>query len=148
MKATGEVMAIDRSFEAALLKAIRGLEVKAKDLTHPRFANDVMSDDALREAIRVPTDERLWAVAEGLRRGWTVEEVSQICRIDPWFLNKIKGLVGTELAAAPDKVSYKMVDTCAGEFESATPYFYATGEETSDEVQAREADPQECPAMA
>ncbi len=107
MKATGEVMAIDRSFEAAFLKAIRGLEVKQKDLWHEKFAGprqtmgepatpQPMPDADLREAIRIPTDERLWAIAEGLRRGWTVEEVNKLSRVDPWFLCKMQEMIAVE----------------------------------------------------
>ncbi|MFI5387333.1 MAG: hypothetical protein ACHQ50_14585, partial [Fimbriimonadales bacterium] len=90
MKATGEVMAIDRSFEAALMKAIRGLEVKQKDLRHAKFQSGM---DGLQDAIQHPTDERLWALAEGLRRGWTVDEVNRLSRVDKWFLRKIQKLV-------------------------------------------------------
>ncbi len=201
MKATGEVMAIDRSFEAALMKALRGLEVRQKDLRHPKFAD--MDIDLLKEAIRKPTDERLWALAEGLRRGLTVDEVNRISRVDRWFLRKINGLlkveqqlveagqnhsaeIGTlieeafligfpsptiasllgvdtatarkarelvksgmvtdastlewQLQAALEierhKVMpvFKMVDTCAGEFESHTPYYYGTFEQENDFV--------------
>lgn len=163
MKATGEVMAIDRTFERALLKAIRGLEVKFKTLLTEQFA--ALDDEALRYAIRVPTDERLWALAEGLHRGWGVEEVNRLSKVDRWFLNKILHLVTIEallnqpgdadleelaqraydqgyspdfieskLGVRPAKCvpGYKMVDTCAGEFESGTPYYYATSEPTSD----------------
>jgi carbamoyl-phosphate synthase large subunit len=122
MKATGEVMAIDRNFESALLKAVRGLEVKSKDLHHPKFA--AMLGEELAEAIRVPTDERLWAIAEGLRRGWTIAEVNRLCRVDKWFLEKLRGMVVEGFAEGP--TVFKMVDTCAGEFASQTPYFYAT----------------------
>lgn len=94
MKATGEVMAIDRSFEAAFMKAIRGLEIKQKDLRHPKFAD--MPDNELREAIRKPTDERLWALAEGLRRDWGVDEVHRISNVDKWFLRKIDRLLVME----------------------------------------------------
>ncbi|MBV6457287.1 MAG: Carbamoyl-phosphate synthase large chain [Fimbriimonadaceae bacterium] len=145
MKATGEVMAIDRTFEAALLKAVRGLEVKAKDLAHPRFQE--MADAELREAVRVPTDERLWAVAEALRRGWSVEEVNRISRIDPWFLHKIRGMVTSDLTATSER-AYKMVDTCAGEFESQTPYFYATDEISSDELEPEPEPQHRAPALA
>ncbi|MCC6687082.1 MAG: carbamoyl-phosphate synthase large subunit [Fimbriimonadaceae bacterium] len=107
MKATGEVMAIDGSFEAAFLKAIRGLEVKSKDLWHPKFAGPrptmgiqfagaAMPDEDLEKAIRFPTDERLWAIAEGLRRGWDLARINDLCRVDPWFLEKIKGIVAVE----------------------------------------------------
>ncbi|MHB8636291.1 MAG: carbamoyl-phosphate synthase large subunit [Fimbriimonadaceae bacterium] len=183
MKATGEVMAIDRSFEAALMKAIRGLEVKQKDLRHPKM--QALDADALRSAIAKPTDERLWAVADGLRRGWSIAEVNRLSRVDPWFLRKIALLLNVEadllrIAAAADidavgeavraafligmpsptirsllldigEVSdpfrarvhqeierqkvmpvFKMVDTCAGEFESHTPYYYGTFETEDD----------------
>jgi carbamoyl-phosphate synthase large subunit len=94
MKATGEVMAIDRNFESALMKAIRGLEVKQKDLRHPKM--QALAEDDLKREINKPTDERLWAVAEGLRRGWGVTEVNRLSRIDPWFLNKIENLLAVE----------------------------------------------------
>ena len=128
MKATGEVMAIDRTFEAALMKAIRGLEVKQKDLWHEKF--HTLSEDELRAAIKQPTDERLWAIAEGLRRGWSIDEVHRLCRVDPWFLRKIMHILESE--QSPGEPVFKMVDTCAGEFESKTPYYYATDEAFSD----------------
>ena len=183
MKATGEVMAIDRSFEAALMKAIRGLEIKQKDLRHVKMS--ALSDEDLRTAIRVPTDERLWALIDGLRRGWTVDEVNKISRVDRWFLRKLVKLVAVEtrLVAAKNSLGasedlgqliqdafligfpsptlfdllldadsdaayvervkaeverhkvqpvFKMVDTCAGEFESRTPYYYGTFEVEDD----------------
>ncbi|MBL8049424.1 MAG: carbamoyl-phosphate synthase large subunit [Chthonomonas sp.] len=168
MKATGEVMAIDRSFEAGLLKAIRGLEVRQKDLRHQKFAE--MDDAGLREAIRVPTDERLWAIAEGLRRGWSAPDVRALCKVDLWFLTKMQGILAIErglteqaneetvlaaleigysplqivalcedadlvdrvIASSPRQAVFKMVDTCAGEFESQTPYFYAARDLTDD----------------
>jgi len=190
MKATGEVMAIDRSFEAALMKAVRGLEIRQKDLKHPKYES--MDDDGLRRAIAKPTDERLWAVAEGLRRGWGVEEVNRLSKVDKWFLQKISHLVGIErrlveagklrgegedlssLIAEAFLIGYpsasirrllgvesddspfgqvakaeierqkimpvfKMVDTCAGEFESQTPYFYGTFETEDDALELRKA---------
>jgi carbamoyl-phosphate synthase large subunit len=131
MKATGEVMAIDRSFESALMKAIRGLEVRQKDLRHEKFA--AASDEELREAIRKPTDERLWSIAEGLRRGWSLDEVGRLCRVDKWFLRKLQNLLALENEPqAQEEPVFKMVDTCAGEFESATPYYYSTHEDEDD----------------
>jgi carbamoyl-phosphate synthase large subunit len=94
MKATGEVMAIDRTFETALMKAVRGLEVKQKDLRHPKMVR--MSTEELEHAIRYPTDERLWALAEGLRRGWGVARVHDISNVDEWFLNKMSNLIAAE----------------------------------------------------
>jgi len=173
MKATGEVMAIDRSFEAAFMKAIRGLEIKQKDLRHVKM--QALDDDALRSAIGKPTDERLWALADGLRRGWGVDEVNRISHVDRWFLRKIQTLIDMEkrlsaaagqseglselveeafllgfpsptlrdiLGPAADaeierqkvKPVFKMVDTCAGEFESGTPYYYGTFEQEDDAV--------------
>jgi len=182
MKATGEVMAIDRSFEAALMKAIRGLEVRSKDLRHAGMAES--TDVDLEIAIKKPTDERLWAVAEGIRRGWGVDRVNRLSRIDRWFLRKIQRLIDAEQAlvnlpapgpeadsvienafllgfsspsiksliesggnplseavlATIDRMKvqpvFKMVDTCAGEFESKTPYYYGTFESENDLVAA------------
>ncbi len=182
MKATGEVMAIDRTFEAAFMKAVRGLEIKQKDLRHPKF--QAQNDTDLEASVKQPTDERLWAIAEALRRGWGVERVNKICKVDRWFLRKMQNLldIETELASASSsgadlddlvhrafmigfpspaiydiakgsddafnaKLSsviesfkvqpvFKMVDTCAGEFESKTPYYYGTFETQDDVVRA------------
>lgn len=94
MKATGEVMAIDRTFETALMKAVRGLEVKQKDLRHVGMSR--LTTEELEQAVRFPTDERLWALAEGLRRGWGVGRVHELSRVDEWFLNKIERLLVVE----------------------------------------------------
>ncbi len=167
MKATGEVMAIDRSFEGAIQKAVRSLETDAKDL----LWEDPNWDDAkLDDLIARPNDIRLWAVMAALRRGRTVEQIHASSFIDRWFLTKLAGIVALEREiAAADPLTddllwrakqagfadrsiarlrrtgeagilgqreaagmfpvYKMVDTCAGEFEAATPYFYSTYEE-------------------
>lgn len=131
MKATGEVMAIDRSFESALMKAIRGLEIKQKDLRHDGMAT--MSDEKLAHAVKFPTDERLWAIAEALSRGWSIQRVHELARVDVWFLSKIQNILDGTWQDAPNSV-YKMIDTCAGEFESTTPYYYATVGSDSDSV--------------
>ncbi|MDI9641399.1 carbamoyl-phosphate synthase large subunit [Kamptonema cortianum] len=94
MKATGEVMAIDRTFETALMKAIRGLEVRQKDLRHDGFSQ--ATTEELEIALHYPTDERLWALAEGLRRGWTIDRVHEISNVDEWFLEKISNLIAVE----------------------------------------------------
>ncbi len=179
MKATGEIMAIDRTFEAALMKAIRSLEIGAIGLTRKGTAS--MSDMQIEEGIAVATDERLFIIAEAFRRGMMVEEIHQISNIDVWFLEKVRLLVEMEtrlkinakqladFANEPSSVSddvltmirdaktlnypdkmladmagvsviqmrkarqsagimpnYKMVDTCAAEFEALTPYYYGT----------------------
>ncbi|MBO8168143.1 MAG: carbamoyl-phosphate synthase large subunit [Thermoanaerobacteraceae bacterium] len=167
MKATGEVMAIDRTFEGALLKAVRSLEIDITGLWNERFAG--ISDDRLREALVNPDDQRLFVVSEALRRGFSVAAINELTGIDPFFLEKIRfimeklqelsctglneltreqlleakklgigdkdlaELLGTtesyirkkrqELGVRP---VFKMVDTCAAEFEAETPYFYSS----------------------
>jgi carbamoyl-phosphate synthase large subunit len=176
MKATGEVMAIDRSFEAALLKALRSLEVKGQgllweapawvDVTEPtRFVEEFLSGQ--------PTDDRLWRLFAALRRGAQVDLIHERTRIDRWFLRKIARIVrfaegdlqgrtptpallraakrmgfadadiATLTGMLPADVRrlraqwgirpvYKMVDTCAAEFEAVTPYFYSTYEQENE----------------
>ncbi len=163
MKATGEVMAIDRSFEAALGKAVRSLEFGARSLL---WEDPAWRDVDPRDYVPVATDERLWALLASLRRGATPEELAHLCGVDPWFLHKLNGIVQMErrllaeplapellrqakrlglsdadIATLADRLPeqvrqlrqewgvlpvYKMVDTCAAEFEAATPYFYST----------------------
>ncbi|MFN3691181.1 MAG: carbamoyl phosphate synthase large subunit, partial [Fimbriimonadales bacterium] len=94
MKATGEVMAIDRTFEGALMKAVRGLEVGVSDLRYPPAAR--LSPMELETLIATPNDMRLFYLAEAFRRGWLVEEVHGLSKIDPWFLHKIRNLVELE----------------------------------------------------
>ncbi|MDW7649950.1 MAG: carbamoyl-phosphate synthase large subunit [Bacillota bacterium] len=170
MKATGEVMSIDRTLEAAILKAVRSLEIGAHSLRLDGISE--LNTEQLMDKIAKPNDERLFSVAEALRRGVTVEEIYRISRIDPFFSQKILNIVKMEkrLAAYAGKGSgavspslwaeakelgfadetiaqlletteaairsarksagilpvYKMVDTCAAEFEAYTPYFYST----------------------
>ncbi len=97
MKATGEVMAIDRTFESAFMKAIRGLEVRHKDLRHTRLQGTLeeapIDDVDLQTALQYPTDERLWAVAEAIRRGWGIEQIYDLSRVDRWFLQKLTNLL-------------------------------------------------------
>ena len=127
MKATGEVMAIGQSFEEAILKAARGAEIGVKDLNLPAFARE--GDEKIRERVAQCTDHRIFAIYQALKRGLlTVEEIHAITRIDPWFLWKLDNICRRETSPAllyPPR-SFKMVDTCAGEFDAETPYFYAT----------------------
>ncbi|MBR4599247.1 MAG: carbamoyl-phosphate synthase large subunit, partial [Treponema sp.] len=153
MKATGEVMAIGQNFEEAILKACRGLEVGVKDLNLPAFEKE--SDAKIRERVAQCTDQRIFAIYQALKRKLlTVEEIHEITKIDEWFLWKLVNVVdheekishglesakaaslkNTDFALAKSNPcdnmlypprSFKMVDTCAGEFDAETPYFYST----------------------
>ena len=168
MKATGEVMAIDRSFEAALQKATRSLELGIRSLLweDPSWRAESSEDKILDKLPLNPHDLRLWAIMVGLRSGIDPKEMAQRTKIDPWFisaLNRIVGMerrllsetinpdilwqakrlgfsdhqIGTLADLLPEQVRrmrlnwglkpvYKMVDTCAAEFEAATPYYYST----------------------
>ena len=123
MKATGEVMAIGQSFEEALLKAVRGAELKTDSLELPAFKNE--SDRKIILNVGEPTDRRIFAIYEALKRNiLSVEDVHEITQIDRWFLWKINRIAHEHLSYKP--TSFKMVDTCAGEFAAETPYFYST----------------------
>jgi len=164
MKATGEVMAIDRTFEGALLKAVRSLEIGLHRLHIPELAN--VGTEQIRENLKLANAERVFVVAEALRRGISAAEISAVTAIDRWFVDRIAAIVAMEkrlgeenlageLVAAAKKMGfadrsiaeltgcpadyirqlrkdkgvlpcYKMVDTCAAEFEAATPYYYST----------------------
>ncbi len=170
MKATGEVMAIDRSFEAALQKAVRSLEFGKRSLLweDPKWELGANIGSYPLE----PTDIRLWAIMAALRRGIGVEEIFERTRIDLWFLSKLENIVSMEerllsqpltpellreakrlgfsdeqLGTLADRLTeqvrelrhnwnirpvYKMVDTCAAEFDAATPYFYSSYEQENE----------------
>ncbi len=173
MKATGEVMAIDRSFEGAFMKALRSLEVGVIGLKSKGMSE--LSEMDIEGKLRVPTDERVFVLFEAFRRGLMVEEIFEITRIDRWFLRRIAAIVEMEGrlkgqtmdALTPELMAqarrfgfhdghlaeltgldeleirarrkgfglvpaYKMVDTCAGEFEAATPYYYSCFERESE----------------
>ncbi len=98
MKATGEVMAIDRTFEGALMKAVRGLEIGVSDLRLRDTGK--LSTMELETLIQTPNDLRLFYIAEAFRRGWLVEEVHALSKIDPWFLVRIQRLVEMERTLA------------------------------------------------
>lgn len=166
MKATGEVMAIDRTFESAFLKALVCLEGQNPGLRNENF--DKMSVAQLTEIVKHPDDNRIYALASVLRKNMSIDTVYEITKIDKWFLRKIKNIIDTEKSLQTEKFTaeliykaesmgfcdeeicdlsgqpieildtvrrahdmypvYKMVDTCAGEFESYTPYYYSTYE--------------------
>ena len=172
MMATGEVMSIGNSFESALLKGVRSLEIG--QYTLERKFSKSKSLDELKKRVVVPDDERLFDLAEMLRRGYRVEKVCEITGMDKFFVHKIKRIVDMEeylksltiddldedilrqykkLGFSDKGISdlidgettppdiyklrkkygvlpvYKMVDTCAGEFEAVTPYYYSTYDE-------------------
>ena len=171
MKATGEVMAIERSFEASLLKAIRSLEIGLIHLEMPELK--VLSDDEIKDRIKRIDDERLFVIVEAIRRGVTIDYINDITKMDKWFLHKLTNIVKMEEALKNEELTpalllkakkmgfadpvigklvgkdafeiramrkennilpaYKIVDTCAAEFEAATPYYYSTYEK-EDEV--------------
>jgi carbamoyl-phosphate synthase large subunit len=172
MKATGEVMAIGRTFEESLLKAIRSLE---NGSYHFELNTAFEVDGALLEKrIRKAGDERLFYLAEAIKRGISIDVIHDWSKIDLFFLKKMEGIIelDTRLAKAPFEMEllkeakqkgytdrkiaelwkrtereiyhwrhemdivpvYKMVDTCAAEFESETPYFYGTYEEENESI--------------
>jgi carbamoyl-phosphate synthase large subunit len=162
MKATGEVMAIDRSFEAALQKAVRSLEIGGRSLL---WEDPNWSDDPTKRPLEA-TDERLWSILSSLRHGGDLFEIARNTGVDPWFLERLQNIVRMEkrllsetltrdllrdakrlgfsdvqVSALADMLPeqvrdlrkdwdlrpvYKMVDTCAAEFDAVTPYFYST----------------------
>ncbi len=110
MKSVGEAMAIGRSFEEALLKAVRSLETGRGSLAAPA-ALAASDDETLQGALQRPSSTRLWAVAEALRRGWPAERVAALCRWDPWFVARLDGLVAAEalLAQGPGNAPARLV---------------------------------------
>jgi len=171
MKATGEVMAIGRTIEESLLKAVRSLEIGLHHLELPGWESK--SIEEMIEKISKQDDERLFVVAEALRKGVSLKEIHDLTRIDYFFLSKILNIISIETKLSKSIMSaeilkeakrsgfsdafvsrvwkctedevlefrklhkifpvFKMVDTCAGEFESSTPYYYSTYE-NQDEV--------------
>ena len=137
MKATGEVMAIGQSFEEALLKAVRGAELKTSTLDLPFLKTE--NSEKIISRVSKCTDQRIFAIYQALKRNiLTPEQIHEITKIDMFFLQKIQKIAKTEQelhdSSSADKpqellykpVSFKMVDTCAGEFSEETQYFYST----------------------
>ena len=163
MKATGEVMSICTNFEGALMKAIRSLEQHVDSLRSYDFS--ALDSEALLRRMQKVDDQRIYVIAEALRKGIDYNTIYEITKIDRWFIDKIAILVEMEHALEtqplslellkeakrlefPDSViarlagmeesavkqmrdanhvtaSFKMVDTCAAEFEASTPYYYS-----------------------
>ncbi|WP_427814125.1 carbamoyl-phosphate synthase large subunit [Enterococcus sp. 22-H-5-01] len=174
MKATGEVMAIGRNIEESLLKAVRSLEIGTYHAELPELAE--VTDDALTEKMVKAQDDRLFYLTEAIRRGYSIEEINELTKVDLFFLDKLLHIVELETALAKsindsellkqakqngfsdikiaqlwnqtiDEIRefrkqnhilpvYKMVDTCAAEFESQTPYFYSTYEFENESIRS------------
>ena len=174
MKATGEVMSIGRTFEEALLKAVRSLETGLDHVEIKRLKE--LSDHDLVDLIIENTDERIFAVTEAIRRGIPIDYLYELTQIDRFFLEKLYNIVAAEkrlkaeeltpvllralktmgfsdsyIAAAKGLTEfdvynmrkiegirpvYKMIDTCAAEFDGYTPYLYSTYEEENESVRS------------
>ncbi|CCF14796.1 carbamoyl-phosphate synthase large chain [Brevibacillus laterosporus GI-9] len=170
MKATGEVMAIGRSFEESIMKAIRSLEIGSYHLELPEARE--LTDEELEQRLVIADDERLFLLAEAMRRGYHISRIHQLTKIDLFFLHKFWNIVAYETTLAESgltqealheakrlgftdrkiaectgqkeeeiynlrtqwgmKPVYKMVDTCAAEFEAQTPYYYSTYEQENE----------------
>ena len=174
MKATGEVMAIGRNCEEAVQKAVRSLEIDQKDL----FSKEAQSasDTELEDKLVHVQDDRIFYLAEALRRGYSLEDLHELTKITVYFLDILKHIVELEdqIKASPKDAAvlklakqygfsdptiadlwqtdvdsvrqlrlqngivpvYKMVDTCAAEFESQTPYFYSTYDHENESIKS------------
>ncbi len=174
MKATGEVMAIGRNCEEAVQKAVRSLEIDQKDL----FSQEAQaaSDTELEDKLVHVQDDRIFYLAEALRRGYSLEDLHELTKITVYFLDILKHIVELEdqVKASPKDAAvlklakqygfsdptiadlwqtdvdsvrqlrqqngivpvYKMVDTCAAEFESQTPYFYSTYDHENESIKS------------
>jgi len=180
MKSVGEVMAIGRTFEEALQKALRSLEIGRYGLGSDGKDKNPTRDEIIQK-LRTPYSDRVFYIRYALKAGFSVEEIYSLSKIDPWFIQKIKNIVDMEeelkqlakthtIDTLPDEVLikakklgfsdiqlanifrtterevrkrrkksginavFKMVDTCAAEFEAKTPYFYSTYEMENDAV--------------
>ncbi len=178
MKATGEVMSIDRNFEGAILKAVRSLEIGIHRLHMEGM--DSWDDARIKKSLSNINDQRIFVIAEALRRhAADIDEIHKITKIDKWFLYKLKNITDVENRLMSEELTdellltakdvgladrsiaeltgkdvdtirkarkdagilpcYKMVDTCAAEFEAATPYYYSTFHAQEDEVRTSNA---------
>lgn len=175
MKATGEVMAIGRTLEESLLKAVRSLENKVCHIELEKLKN--LSKRELVDFILEENDERLYAIAEAFRKDITIDDIYQLTKIDRFFLEKIQNIVKfeNELKANPFDLAtfkqakkmgfsdqyiaqiskkteqdifkyrlennimpvYKMIDTCASEFNSYIPYFYGTYDSENESIASK-----------
>ena len=176
MKATGEVMAIDRSFEGALQKAVRSLELDGRDMfwMDQTWIDEYKKTKDINAFPLYPNDLRLWALMACVQEGYSTAEIIKECHVDPWFIDSLQkisafreqsrqaelngelilkgkrlGFSDKQLADATGTFDteirnlryaenirpvYKMVDTCAAEFEAVTPYYYSTYEDENEAI--------------
>jgi carbamoyl-phosphate synthase large subunit len=121
MQSVGEVMSIGRTFRESFAKALR-----SRELDSP--AEPPESDEELLERLAIPCAERFDFVLEAFRRGFDVEAVHERCLVDRWFLRELEALATEGDGSEGLARAYKAVDTCAAEFEAATPYYYSAHE--------------------
>lgn len=165
MMATGEVMAIGTSFEQAMMKAVRSIELGMDSMNLKKLER--LDDNEIKHRLYNVDDERSFVVFEALKRGISIDTIHEITKIDCWFLSKLNNLVELEkyladgtlteakydlakkygyLDSTIERISgqkcpkrtravFKMVDTCAGEFKAETPYFYSTFDEENEAKQ-------------
>ncbi|MGC1853206.1 MAG: carbamoyl-phosphate synthase large subunit [Solirubrobacterales bacterium] len=133
MQSVGEAMAIGRTFRESFAKAMRSRELDAP-------AEPPAGEEELLEAIAVPCAERFDLILEAFRRGLEVEAVHERSLVDRWFLRELQALAldgdGTDGLVR----TYKAVDTCAAEFEAATPYYYSAYERPGAASEVRRGD--------
>jgi len=180
MKSVGEVMAIGRTFEEALQKAIRSLEIGRYGLGADGKDEEMPDVRTLRDYLRIPTHNRVFYIRHAIKIGMSIDEIYELTKIDRWFIHKIKNIVDMENELSKHTIKtiskellrkakrlgfsdkqiayllgtdeltvrelrkrmgitpvYKMVDTCAAEFEAETPYYYSCYE---DEDEIRKTD--------
>ncbi|MDQ6820497.1 MAG: carbamoyl-phosphate synthase large subunit [Actinomycetota bacterium] len=121
MKSVGEAMAIGRTFQQAFAKAMRSRELDVvPSLGAP--------DHELLDRLSTPRPDRYDLILEAFRRGLSLESVRERTLIDPWFLHELAELARDEAAPFAGERIYRSVDTCAGEFQAETPYYYSSWE--------------------
>ena len=158
MQSVGEVMSIASTFTESLTKAIRSLEIGKTGIRNidNRFIN--LDKDLLQKEISIPRPRRIFAIFEAIRRNWPIEDISELSKIDLWFLREIEKSFNVNPESTPSSILkmlgwtdedldnkeskkelennrvYKLVDTCSAEFVSKTPYLYSTNGISHDDL--------------
>ena len=158
MQSVGEVMSIASTFTESLTKAIRSLEIGKTGIRNidNRFIN--LDKELLQKEISIPRPRRIFAIFEAIRRNWPIEDISELSKIDLWFLREIEKSFNVNPESTPSSILkmlgwtdedldnkeskkelennrvYKLVDTCSAEFVSKTPYLYSTNGISHDDL--------------